>query len=205
MMFFLSSLGAGIALSFSLNSAIGVQNIILMRQGLKRAHVGALVLFCSAVDAVLMTLGVCGMGAFLATMPTFKLVLSDAGAAFLALYGLLSLYKMFGKHEVDLTAQPTESLRRVLLMMAGVTLLNPHVYIDTMLLVGTTGAAQPRALQPVFAAGAVTGSVLWFSALGYGVRWLRPWLMRPLVWRALDGITGVMMLVLAASLVMRGA
>ncbi|GBQ06977.1 LysE/ArgO family amino acid transporter [Saccharibacter floricola] len=201
MMNLISSFGAGFGLSLSLNSAIGVQNIILMRQGLQRRYVGRLVVFCTAVDAVLMTLGVGGLGTLLAALPLFKMVLSYSGALFLAVYGLLSLRKMLSEQEVDFGAASSVSARRVLMTMAGVTLLNPHVYVDTMLLVGTTGAAQPRALHSVFTVGAVSGSAAWFALLGYGVRWLRPWLARPMLWRILDGFTGLLMIGLAVSLV----
>ena len=193
----------GMALGLGLIVAIGAQNAFVLRQGLQRAHVGRIVLFCALADAVLMAAGVWGMARALASVPGLARALALAGAAFLAAYGANALWRArqaaqgLAEHGV----RPTAGGAAVLAQAAAFTLLNPHAYLDTVVLVGSVGAQQPRALQPWFVAGASTASLLWFSALGYGARWLAPWFARPKAWQVLDGVIGLTMLTLAALLV----
>lgn len=194
---------SGFALSAALIVAIGAQNLFVLRQGLRREHVGAVVLFCAVADSILIAAGVAGVGAFLAALPQLTMALSLGGAGFLGWYGVAALRRMAAPGAVEVTGGGTVTLGRALAATAGFTFLNPHVYIDTVLLMGAAGAAQPLALRPVFVVGAASASVLWFSALGYGARLLIPLFARPAAWRVLDAVVGATMLTLAATLVMR--
>lgn len=191
----------GLALSFGLIVAIGAQNAFVLRQGLRREHVGSVVLFCGVADAVLITAGVFGMAQALGDRPNMARALALAGAVFLVWYGWKALLRV--RHAGQLqAAEGGEGLGRgaVLVQAAAFTLLNPHVYLDTVLLVGSIGAQQPTPLQGWFVAGASSASMLWFSLLGFGARWLAPWFARPRAWQVLDGLIGLTMWVLAALL-----
>jgi len=188
-------------LSLGLIVAIGAQNAFVLRQGLRREHVGSVVVFCAVADAVLIAAGVLGMAQALGNSPGIARVLALAGAAFLAVYGWRALRR--ARHPQALTASGTgESIGRAaaLAQAAGFTLLNPHVYLDTVLLVGSIGAQQPAALHGWFVAGASAASLLWFSLLGFGARWMAPWFARPRAWQVLDALIGLTMWVLAALL-----
>lgn len=195
----------GLALSLGLIVAIGAQNAFVLRQGLRREHVWPVVAFCALADAVLIMAGVLGMAQALGERPGLARMLALAGAAFLAVYGWQALRR--ARQASQLTAAegapgtPGLSLRAALAQAAAFTLLNPHVYLDTVLLVGSIGAQQPPGLQAWFVAGASAASVLWFCAVGFGARWLAPLFARPRAWQVLDGLIGVTMGVLSALLV----
>lgn len=191
----------GLALSLGLIVAIGAQNAFVLRQGLRREHVGSVVLFCAMADALLILAGVLGMAQALGERPNLARFLALAGAAFLLLYGVQALRR--ARHSSQLRAAAGgEGLSRgaALAQAAAFTLLNPHVYLDTVLLVGSIGAQQASALRGWFVAGAGSASLLWFVSLGFGARWLAPWFARPKAWQVLDGLIGVTMLVLSALL-----
>jgi L-lysine exporter family protein LysE/ArgO len=191
----------GMVLSLGLIVAIGAQNAFVLRQGLRREHVGPVVLFCALMDALLILAGVMGMARALGEHPGLARALALVGAAFLAGYGLLALRRARQPQQLRAAAGGA-SLGRgaVLAQAAAFTLLNPHVYLDTVLLVGSIGAQHPAALRPWFIAGASAASVLWFGLLGFGARWLAPWFARPRAWQLLDGLIGLTMLGLAALL-----
>ncbi|SFO87993.1 LysE/ArgO family amino acid transporter [Ralstonia sp. NFACC01] len=191
----------GLALSLGLIVAIGAQNAFVLRQGLRREHVGSVVLFCAMADALLVLAGVLGMAQALGERPSLARFLALAGAAFLLLYGVQALWR--ARHSSQLRAAAGgDGLSRgaALAQAAAFTLLNPHVYLDTVLLVGSIGAQQASALRGWFVAGAGSASLLWFVSLGFGARWLAPWFARPKAWQVLDGLIGVTMLVLSAVL-----
>ena len=192
----------GLLLSLGLIVAIGAQNAFVLRQGLRREHVGSVVAFCAVAEALLITAGVLGMAQALGERPGLARALALAGAAFLAVYGWRALQRARQASALDVT-EAGQGLSRgaVLAQAAAFTFLNPHVYLDAVLLVGSIGAQQPAPLQGWFAAGASTASVLWFSALGFGARWLAPWFARPRAWQVLDALIGVTMWVLSALLV----
>lgn len=192
----------GLALSLGLIVAIGAQNAFVLRQGLRREHVGTVVLFCAVADAALIAAGVLGMAQALGRSPGLARALALAGAVFLAVYGVQALRRARHAHQLK-AATGGEGLGRgaALAQAAAFTLLNPHVYLDTVLLVGSIGAQQPAALRGGFIAGASSASLLWFAALGFGARWLAPWFARPRAWQVLDGLIGVTMLVLSVLLV----
>ena len=193
----------GASLGLTLIVAIGSQNAFVLRQGLRREHVGAIVVFCAVADALLMLAGVAGLAQLLGNRPALASALTLGGAAFLSVYGLRALWRA-ARPSALLAAQGAGgiSLHQALLQTAAFTLLNPHVYLDTVLLVGSVGAQWGEA-RWWFAAGAAGSSVLWFTALGYGARWLAPWFARPRAWQVLDALIGVVMLGIAALLVQR--
>lgn len=188
----------GLALTFGLIMAIGAQNAFVLRQGLRREHIGSIVLFCAAADTVLVVAGVMGMAQALGEHPNMALALALAGAIFLAVYGGQALRRALQPPPLQ-AAQAGATLSRAgaLAQAAAFTLLNPHVYLDTVLLVGSIGAQQAAALRPWFVTGAALASLLWFSLLGFGARWLAPWFARPRAWQVLDGLIGLTLWVLA--------
>jgi L-lysine exporter family protein LysE/ArgO len=194
-----SALASGFALSASLIVAIGAQNAFVLRQGLAREHVGAVALFCAAADALLMAAGVLGLGQAIAAAPSLARALAAAGALFLLVYGARALWCAMRPGALRAGAGVASGSRAVVLAQAAAfTLLNPHVYLDTVLLVGSVGAQQPPGLRPVFLVGASAASALWFFGLGYGARRLAPWFARPAAWRWLDSAIGLTMWTLAA-------
>ena len=214
---------AGLGLGLSLIVAIGAQNLFVLRQGIRREHVLAVVVVCAASDAILIVLGVSGVGLALAALPWLVTAVRWAGAAFLVGYGLLAARRAWrpaGALTVDdprddiagsaterpVQVQPTTTATRLsatVLTVLALTWLNPHVYLDTVFLLG--GVANTHGDDRwLFALGAVTASILWFSALGFGARSLGRWLATPRAWRILDAIIAVVMIVLGVSLVVGG-
>lgn len=196
----LSGLGLGLALIV----AIGAQNAFVLRQGLRGEHVAAVVAVCALPDVALVAAGVAGTGALLDRVPEAVTAIRWAGAAFLIGYGALAARRALRPAGALLTetAQRTPLLPTVLTASA-LTWLNPHVYLDTVVLLGSVAAAQGD-LRWHFGAGAAVGSLLWFSALGAGARLLRPVFARPGAWRVLDAGIAVVMVVLAVGLLRGG-
>jgi L-lysine exporter family protein LysE/ArgO len=192
----------GLALSLGLIIAIGAQNAFVLRQGLRREHVASVVFFCAISDALLMAAGVLGMGQALGERPMVAHALALAGAVFLAVYGWQALRRALQQNGL-LAAEDGQGLSwaSAMAQAAAFTLLNPHVYLDTVLLVGSIGAQQPASLQPWFVAGASSASLLWFCALGFGARWLAPLFAQPRAWQVLDILIGLTMWVLSGMLV----
>jgi len=191
----------GLTLSFGLIVAIGAQNAFVLRQGLRREHVGSVVLFCALADAVLIAAGVLGMAQALGERPALARALALVGAAFLAAYGWQALRRSMQAQALVPSGGGTAFGRGAAVAQAAAfTLLNPHVYLDTVLLVGSVGAQQPAALRGWFIAGASLASVAWFVLLGYGARRLAPWFAQPRAWQLLDRAIGATMFVLAALL-----
>lgn len=192
----------GALLGGSLIVAIGAQNAFVLRQGLQRQHVGAIVAFCAVADLLLMAAGVAGLGAAIGRAPWLTALLTLGGAVFLLIYGFGAARRAWRPGTLAAAAGRPLSRGQALAQAAAFTLLNPHVYLDTVLLVGAVGAQQQPALRPAFVAGAGLASLVWFSALGYGARLLAPWLARPSAWRWLDGAIALTMWALAVALVL---
>lgn len=191
----------GLALSLGLIVAIGAQNAFVLRQGLRREHVAAVVVFCGLADALLITAGVMGMAQALGERPDIARALALAGAAFLAIYGWQALQR--ARQTSQLRAEESGSglsLAGAMAQVAAFTLLNPHVYLDTVLLVGSIGAQHSVSMRPWFVAGASVASMCWFVLLGFGARWLAPWFARPKAWQILDGLIGLTMWTIAGLL-----
>lgn len=194
---------SGFAVSVSLIMAIGAQNAHVLRQGLRREHVGLTILVCAVCDALLILLGVAGLGTLFSANPDWLAIARYAGAAFLGWYGLRALRSAMkgAALQVDAGAQGRKLSRsQALLAAAGFSLLNPHAYLDTVVLIGSVGSQQADELRPVFAAGAVSASFVWFVVLGYGARVLTPLFARPAAWRVLDGLVALMLWAIAAML-----
>lgn len=190
----------GFALGGSLIVAIGAQNAFVLRQGLRREHVAAIVVFCIVADALLMLAGIAGLASVLGHRPQLARALTLGGAAFLAVYGLRALRRAQRPQALRVADDGRGvTLAAALAQCAAFTLLNPHVYLDTVLLVGSVGG-RLGGMRGWFAAGAVLASTLWFTALGFGARLLAPLFARPRAWQELDALIGVVMLALAAML-----
>ena len=164
-----------------------------------------IVLFCGFSDAVLIIAGVSGMGALVTALPMLTAGFTLAGAAFLAWYGAQALRRAAQHDSMSVEMGRSVSLKRALATVAAFTWLNPHVYLDTVLLMGAAATAQPPSARLIFAAGAASASFLWFAALGYGARFLQPVFARPRAWQVFDCIIGCIMFVLAGFLLWSGA
>jgi L-lysine exporter family protein LysE/ArgO len=195
---------AGFALSFSLILAIGAQNAFVLRQGLRRAHVGAVVAICCLSEAVLIFAGVAGFGALSAMAPWVIEAMRWGGAAFLVVYGLRSLRAAWtAGGALDAGGAALGSLKSAIGTALLLTWANPHVYLDTVGLIGAVAATYGPG-RWLFGSGALSASVLFFVLLGYGARALAPVFARPGAWRILDGVVGLTMLALAAKLALGG-
>lgn len=188
----------GFATGLALIVAIGSQNAFVLRQGIRREHVLPLVLFCALSDAALIMAGIGGAGVFIQGNSVLLNVAKFGGAAFLGAYGLLAARRAWRGNVMHLETSQTISLTAALAMGFGFTFLNPHVYLDTVILLGSVGnqSAQPW----VFGWGACLASLCWFSALGFGARFLAPWFEKPVAWRILDTLIALCMLALATML-----
>ncbi len=188
------SLGAGLIV------AIGAQNAFVLRQGLVRRHVPALVLFCAASDALLIAAGAAGFGSLVASNPSLLTAVALGGAAFLFAYGLRAFASAARPRGLEAGAAEAMPLGRALATAAAFTFLNPHVYLDTVVLLGGIAGRHPPGERVWFTAGAMLASAAWFSALGFGARLLAPVFARPAAWRVLDAAIGAVMTALALSL-----
>lgn len=195
---------AGFYLGFSLILAIGAQNAFVLRQGLRRAHVLPVVLTCALSDALLIALGVSSFTVVAATLPGVAPAFRYGGAAFLVWYGARSFHAMWrGGEALRAADKGAGSLGAALMTCLALTWLNPHVYLDTLILIGTI-ASQYGTHSLWFGMGAVTASFVFFFSLGYGARLLAPVFARPRAWRVLDGAIGVVMWAIAARLLTGG-
>lgn len=192
----------GFGLGFSLIVAIGVQNAFVLKQGLARNHVFLICTICMLSDAALIALGCAGVGAAIASNDWLLLGARWGGAAFLVWMGINSLRAMLR----DAALLPTEggagalSVRAAVSTTLALTFLNPHVYLDTVLLLGGIAGQFPAAQRLWFGVGAALASFTWFYALGYGAGWLAPLFRRPFTWRVLDGLIAAIMFGTAATL-----
>ncbi|WP_425078645.1 LysE/ArgO family amino acid transporter [Ruegeria denitrificans] len=195
-----TSVIAGFALGFSLILAIGAQNAFILRQGLRREHVFFLCLTCAVSDAILIGAGVAGFGTLAQAAPWFETVMRYGGAAFLIWYGLRSLRSSWlGGSVMEIGNGKRTSLKAALLTVFAFTWLNPHVYLDTVVLIGSISAQYDDRLG--FALGAMTSSFVFFFSLGYGAGILSPVFARPRAWQVLDAGIGIVMLGIALKLV----
>ncbi len=193
---------SGLALGLSLIVAIGSQNAFVLRQGLRGQRVGAVVAVCVLSDVVLIAAGVAGAGAVVQDHPGLLTAVRVAGAAFLTAYGLAAARRALHPGALDpRDAAAPATLAATVGTALALTWLNPHVYLDTVVLLGSIAQSHPGR-QWWFAAGAAGASALWFTALGFGAALLRPLFARPRAWRVLDALIAVVMLALAASLLL---
>lgn len=189
----------GFALSLSLILAIGAQNAFVLRQGLRRQHVFWVCLLCGLFDTILIVAGVAGFGTLASKAPWFEPMMRYGGAAFLLWYGLRSFQSAWrGVEALEVASGQEAGLKTTLLTVMGLTWLNPHVYLDTLILIGSVSSQY--ADKVAFASGAIAASVIFFFALGYGARLLAPVFARSVAWRILDVIIGCTMCAIALKL-----
>ena len=195
----------GFALGATLIIAIGSQNAFVLRQGIRKEHVAPIVVFCALSDLVLIGAGVAGLAGLLGDSPTLVALLTIAGSAFLTWYGIRALQRALFPQSLRAAAgdEPL-SLANAMAQAAGFTLLNPHVYLDTVLLMGSIGTRQPPDMRIWFVGGAACASGVWFTTLGFGARLLAPIFARPRAWQVLDTAVGLTMLSLAVMLIRQG-
>lgn len=193
----------GLLVAFGLIMAIGTQNAFVLAQSLRREHHLPVAAFCVICDALLVAAGVFGLATLLAQSPILLGVARWGGALFLLWYGTQALRRAFSASSLEQSAgQTARSLRAVMLSALAVTLLNPHVYLDTVLLIGSLGAQQ--SVPGAYVVGAASASLLWFFTLALGAAWLAPWLARPGTWRLLDLLVAAMMYAVAVQLIVAG-
>ncbi|MFK0252617.1 LysE/ArgO family amino acid transporter [Streptomyces sp. NPDC090445] len=196
---------AGFGTGLSLIVAIGAQNAFVLRQGARRHAVLAVVAICALSDAALITLGVAGVGAFVTAWPAALTVVGLAGGTFLVCYGVLAARRVLRPvpgAALDTEGATAASRRRAVLTCLAMTWLNPHVYLDTVLLLGSL-AADRGDLRWAFGIGAGLASLIWFTTLGYGARLLSGLLSRPKAWRVLDGFVAATMVTMGGMLLAR--
>ena len=197
----LASYAAGLGTGLSLIVAIGAQNAFVLKQGLLRHHVFWVCLFCALSDAVLIAAGVAGAGAIASRAPWFLSAMRWGGAAFLLWYGFRSARAAWrGGEALQAAVAAPPSLGATLATIAALTWLNPHVWLDTVVLLGAVSATAADRLA--FALGAMSGSFLFFFALGYGARLLAPVFARPMAWRVLDALVALVMWSIALTLIL---
>ncbi|MGH1374117.1 MAG: LysE/ArgO family amino acid transporter [Cellvibrionaceae bacterium] len=192
---------AGFSLGLSLILAIGSQNAFVLKQGLKSHHVLVICLVCAISDALLILFGVAGFGAIVKQFPEIETLSRYGGAIFLSVYGALSFKSaFFTDHVLDDAAESKGSALKAVLTCLAFTWLNPHVYLDTVVLLGSI-STQYSPHQFIFASGAMTSSFIFFFSLGYGARFLAPIFKNPKAWKVLEFLIGVTMVAIAVSLV----
>ncbi|MEG2030213.1 MAG: LysE/ArgO family amino acid transporter [Janthinobacterium sp.] len=181
--------------------AIGTQNAFLLKQGLKRHYVLTCILVCLLCDAILISAGVAGMGTFIADNPNFLLWAKAGGATFLIAYGLRAAKSAWRPTAMTVSAaKAPEGYWAVIGAALAFSLLNPHAFLDTVILLGSIGGQHEGSGRFYFAGGAIVASALWFFLLGFGARYLAPVFAKPMAWRVLDGIIALVMWAIAASL-----
>ena len=195
---------AGLGFGLSLIVAIGAQNAFVLRQGLLRRHVLAVVLICALSDAALIALVIGGAGLAFQSLPVLMIVVRIGGAAFLLVYAVLAARRSLrpaGALDEGGDVRSTAGLTATVATCLALTWLNPHVYLDTVVLLGSVANTHGDS-RWLFGLGAALGSVLWFTALGYGARLLQPVFAKPIAWRILDGIIALVMTAIAISLLL---
>jgi L-lysine exporter family protein LysE/ArgO len=194
-----SPLILGFIASFTLIAAIGAQNAFVLRQGIRREHVLPVVALCTVSDIVLISAGIAGIGALISAHPGALNIAKFGGALFLIGYGLLAARRAWRPSSLSPSEKAPARLIEVLVTCAALTFLNPHVYLDTVVLLGAL-ANEHRDERWLFGVGAVTASAVWFVGLGLGARRLAGLFASPMTWRILDGLIAVMMIGLGVSL-----
>ncbi|MBB3963826.1 LysE/ArgO family amino acid transporter [Rhizobium metallidurans] len=199
-MFSISAALSGFFLGASLIIAIGAQNAFILRQGLMRSHVFILCLICALSDAVLIAAGVAGLGTLVSRSPALIAAVSLGGMLFLGAYSFMAFRRALHPGAMRTGTPEPLGLKAAVATCLAFTFLNPHVYLDTVVLLGSLSAAYQGADRLAYGLGAVTASFVWFFGLGYGARLLQPVFAKPAAWRVLDVLIGIVMALLAISL-----
>jgi len=190
---------SGFLASLSLIIAIGAQNAFVIKQGLLRSHVTLVVLFCSLADSFFIVLGVGGLGTFVQSQPKALEYIRWFGVAYLTWFGIRSVRSALSTQSLIVATSEKQSAWKVLLSLVTFTFLNPHVYLDTVILLGSI-ANQFSDHRWYFALGAATASVLWFTTIGYGARAASKFMTKPIFWKVLDSVIAVIMFTIAITL-----
>lgn len=193
----------GFLLGGGLIIAIGAQNAFILRQGLLRQHVFILSLIAALADTLLIVLGVAGMGALVSSNPDMLFYVTVGGAIFLACYAVFALRRALAPQGLETSGKGVNSLGKAISILLAFTFLNPHVYLDTIVLLGGVSGQYVGDMRVAFAVGASVASFVWFFSLGYGAQWLAPLFSRPAAWRVLDGLIALIMALLSISLLFR--
>lgn len=191
----------GLATSAGLIMAIGAQNAFVLSQGVRREYHWPIAGVCSLLDAILIMLGIAGMGVLISDSPLILMWVTWGGALFLLWYGANALRSALKSETLEVQRGGLKSLRSAMLTTLALSLLNPHVYLDTLVLLGSIGGRYPEQGRYWFGAGAVFFSFIWFFSLSLGARWLAPLFRKPVAWRILDGLVCLMMWTLAVLLI----
>lgn len=186
----------GFLTGLSLIVAIGAQNAFVIRQGLAKSYVFLVVAICAVIDALLIALGIAGLGALITATPWLLEFIRWFGVAYLTWFGLKSFRRAFSSQQMDLSGSTSDTAKKVAASVLGFTLLNPHVYLDTVILVGSIGN-QFGEQRWWFGAGAMAASFVWFFGLGYGAKAASRFMTKPVFWRVLDTVIGVIMFSIA--------
>ena len=189
----------GFLAGLSLIIAIGAQNAFVLRQGLTRKHVALVVLICAASDVALIALGIAGLGAIISSLPWLLEVIRWFGVAYLTYFAFTAARSAFKSQTLDASGAPSATRSKVIASALALTFLNPHVYLDTVILLGSIGN-QFEAERWFFGLGAMTASIVWFTGLGFGARAASRFMSKPLFWRILDSIIAVVMITIAITL-----
>jgi len=198
----LASYLTGLGISFGLILAIGAQNAFVLRQGLRGEHVLLVCLICSLSDALLICAGVAGFGVLVLQVPWIEPVFRIGGGVFLVGYGIRSLWNAYtSEHALEAANTAAVSWQSALVTCLAFTWLNPHVYLDTLVLLGSA-STQYSEHNVAFALGAITSSFALFFSLGYGARFLQPVFIKPIAWKVLDALVGVLMISLGLKLLL---
>jgi L-lysine exporter family protein LysE/ArgO len=186
----------GLLTGLSLIVAIGAQNAFVLRVGIagRNRIIALVVAICALSDAILILAGVAGIGALIQRLPVVLIIIRILGAGFLIVYGLLAARRVFRPQKLDAQAGGALRVSTAILTTLALTWLNPHVYLDTLILLGSIANQQGPDSRWWWATGAILGSILWFSALGFGARLLKPFFARPRSWQILDAIIAVVMI-----------
>jgi L-lysine exporter family protein LysE/ArgO len=192
-----SAFTTGMVTSIALIMAIGAQNAFVLAQGIKKQYNFEIALVCCSLDALLIFAGVAGMGLLISTSPVLLWCIALLGAVFLSLYGAKAFSAVFSNQSLKAETRGFKTLYQALLVTASISLLNPHVYLDTVVLIGSVGGQYPSPEQWWFAAGASLSSILWFFSLSYGAARLAPVFAKPGAWKVLDSVVCVMMWAIA--------
>jgi len=192
---------AGFSLGLSLILAIGSQNAFVLKQGIKNQHVFLICVVCALSDAILIGFGVAGFGALVNQFPEIEMFARYGGAIFLGVYSLLSFKSaLTTKHALNSNVDSKATMAKAIMMSLAFTWLNPHVYLDTVILLGSI-STQYQPNQLIFAIGAITASFVFFFSLGYGSKFLAPLFQKPSSWKVLEFVVGIVMATIAITLV----
>ncbi|MGB4191776.1 MAG: LysE/ArgO family amino acid transporter [Rickettsiales bacterium] len=190
----------GMSIAFSLIIAIGMQNAFVLKQGILRKNSFLIASLCSIIDVILIIFGVYGLGQFLSEHKILLTAFSWGGVLFLFGYSIMSFYSSFKKHSLNInSSQSVSSIKKTIIQVIVISFINPSAFLETCVLIGSVSTQFEKDQLPSFTLGASASSFIWFFALSYGARFLKPIFEKPIAWKILDFIIGCIMLAIAIS------